>query len=230
MSCLALPILRRRPGRAVARAIALGLGPALALGASVAQAHPHVFIDTGLRVETDAEGRITGIEVSWTYDELTTMLVFDDMRLDQDYTGTLTEDELRQLDGFDLNWVDGFEGDVYAEQEGRGLALGPPEGRGVSVSDARITTRHFRPLSSDAGAPGLPLILRAYDPTYFVAYDLQGGVSVPEGCQVSITPADLDRAYTMVEEALYGQPSTGTYDFPEIGEAFADKVVVQCDR
>ena len=34
-----------------------------------ALAHPHVFVDTGLEVIFDEQGRATGIRISWTYDE-----------------------------------------------------------------------------------------------------------------------------------------------------------------
>ncbi|MDX5401464.1 MAG: DUF1007 family protein, partial [Rhodobacterales bacterium] len=59
-------------------------------------------------------------------------------------------------------------------------------------------------------------------------YDLEGGVSVPDACSLTIQPADLDRAYTMVEEALYKNPAMPDDEFPEVGEAFADTVQVSC--
>ena len=44
-----------------------------------------------------------------------------------------------------------------------------------------------------------------------------------------MTPADLDEAYTLVEELLYALPASQQEDaFPEVGAAFADTVVLQC--
>ena len=36
---------------------------------SEADAHPHVFVDVALHFEADAEGRLTGVEVTWSYDD-----------------------------------------------------------------------------------------------------------------------------------------------------------------
>ena len=192
-----------------------------------AAAHPHVFVDTGLRVVLDDQGRVAGVEVSWAYDALYSMLTFEDMGLDQDYDGKLEPTEVSMLSGFDLKWIEGFEGDLYLEAGGKTLALGPPEPRALFIEDARIVSTHFRPLLEPVGAGGL--ILRAYDPTFYTAYDLTRGVEVDGPCAAEVTPADLDAAYTMVEEMLYAMPAQPGEDvFPEVGEAFADTVVIAC--
>ncbi len=199
------------------------------LGAGAVAAHPHIFVDTGLKVVLNDDGQVSGIEVSWTYDALYTMLTFEDMGLDDDYDGRLTPQEIGFLDGFDLNWAEGFEGDLYVEIAGQPVALGPPEGRGVRVrQDARITSTHYRPRHTPVDPNGL--ILRAYDPTFYTAYDLTGGVRVKRPCKAAVTPAGLDEAYTLVEELLYAMPANSAEDaFPEVGAAFADTVVIQCN-
>lgn len=196
----------------------------LAMSAMSAAAHPHIFIDTELTLISDQDGAIVGVEVAWTYDELTSLLVLEDMALDPDYDGALTDEELARLNGFDLKWIEGYQGDLYASSGGIALELGQPEGRGVAVDAGKITSRHYRSLSAADGA----LVLKAYDPTYYTAYDLLGRVNVPETCRVTITPADLDRAFTLVEEALYANPPQDDDEFPEVGEAFADTVVIAC--
>ncbi len=200
----------------------------LAAGAPVAgAAHPHIFIQTALTLVIDETGHATGVEVRWAYDELYTMLTFEDLRLDSDYDGELTAEELQFLDGFDLNWIEGFEGDLYLTAGEVSVRLGAPEGRGVKVHNGQIVTTHFRPLAEPVTAEGL--VLRAYDPTFYTAYDLSGGVTVTGGCAAQVTPANLDRAYSLVEELLYATPADQVEDaFPEVGEAFADTVVIRC--
>ena len=97
------------------------------------QAHPHVFVETGLRLVASESGAIQGVEVTWRYDELYSLLVLEDMELDADFDGRLTAAELQVLDGFDLNWVEGFEGDLYAKTAKGALGLGPPERRGTRL-------------------------------------------------------------------------------------------------
>ncbi|WP_137702176.1 DUF1007 family protein [Marimonas lutisalis] len=189
-----------------------------------ALAHPHIFVATGLRVVAE-EGRITGIEVAWQYDEFYSLLVLEDMELDGDYDGKLTEAELARLSGFDMHWIDGFEGDLYLAQEGAAVALGAPEPRGTAFEDGKITTRHFRPLAQPvAGA----VAVKAYDPTFYTAYDLGLGVDVPEGCRVAIRPADIGAAQKALLAELAEIPEDGTVPFPEVGAQFADTVEVTC--
>jgi ABC-type uncharacterized transport system substrate-binding protein len=198
---------------------------AILLGAPVAFAHPHVFVETGLKLVADDTGRLVGVEVSWSYDDFYSLLLLEDMGLDPDGDGVLSADELAKLDGFDLQWIEGYLGDLYLTANDAPIALGRPQGRGTNVVAGRIVTRHFRAFAPQEGE----VIVKAYDPTFYTAYDLNGGVTVPEGCTLSIQPADLDRAYTMVEEALYKNPAMPDDEYPEVGEAFADTVEVACN-
>lgn len=196
------------------------------LGASSVAAHPHVFIETGLKVRVDDRGRATGVEVSWTYDALSSLLWFEDLQLDRDGDGRLTKAELEKLDGFDMNWVRGFPGDVYVRSNGKNVALGQHQPMGVSVEDGLITSVHFRPFE----APAAGLEIKAYDPSYYTAYSLSKGVDVTGPCLAMITPANLDKAYTALEELLYVRPSNElSGDFPAVGESFADRVDITCD-
>lgn len=193
---------------------------------TIGNAHPHVFVETGLKPVLDESGRLVGIEVSWRYDELYSLLVLEDKELDHDYDGKLTEEEMAQLAGFDQNWVEGFAGDLFIHQGDAALRLGPPEGRGTTFEDGKITSIHYRAI--EGAQAGQPWLIQAYDPTYYTAYDLGLGVDAPEGCKVGVTQADLDRAYTLVEEALYATPADPEGNFPEVGEAFADKLELSC--
>jgi ABC-type uncharacterized transport system substrate-binding protein len=55
-----------------------------------AAAHPHVFIGTGLTLVLDADNRLAAIRVTWSYDELYSLLVLEERGLDSDYDGALT--------------------------------------------------------------------------------------------------------------------------------------------
>lgn len=214
--------------RHLTRALALALLPysALALMPLPANAHPHVFVDTGLRLVANEAGQITGVEVTWVYDDLYSLLLLEDMQLDGDYDGKLTAEELSKLHGFDMQWVKGYVGDLYAQQPGgAALALSAPQPLSTGFDQGRITTRHLRRFS----APVDSVALRAFDPTYYTAYDLTGGVIAPEGCNVQIAKADLEAARAQ-EKAALAQLPPDPDDYPEIGEAFADRVQITCAR
>ncbi|WP_299687522.1 DUF1007 family protein [uncultured Tateyamaria sp.] len=197
----------------------------IALLPGFAAAHPHVFVDTKIRVVVDNAGRLEGVEISWTYDDFYSLLLMSDMGLDNDGDGRLRDDELRRLDGFDMNWIEGYLGDTHATRDGSTVTLGPPQGRGVRVERGLITSTHFRAASGPADG----LVVKAYDPTFYTAYSLVGAVEVEGPCAAQVVPADLDAAYSLVEELLYATPAAQAEDsYPEVGEAFADTVTVTC--
>lgn len=221
-------ILRKRAGRGAhgltgAAGLALALAAMFAPGA--AQAHPHIFIRTGLSLVLGEDGRPAGIEVSWEYDELYSLLVLEDMELDDDYDGKLKPEEAARLEGFDLEWIEGYEGDLYLTGPRGAVKLGPPQGRGTTLSDGKIISRHYRAIE---GAGAGPWVMQAYDPTYYTAYDL-GEIAMPEGCAFDIERIDLTAAQMALQEELAKIPPEVTEtEFPEVGADFADKVRITC--
>jgi hypothetical protein len=66
-----------------------------------------------------------------------------------------------------------------------------------------------------------------------VAYEISPSIALRggEGCEVTLRKADLAAAYALVDELLYGRPASDVGPdeaFPEVGEAFADTVIVTC--
>ena len=201
-----------------------------ALAPVPAAAHPHVFIGTGLTLVLDETNRLAAIRVTWSYDELYSLLVLEERGLDPDYDGELTPEELASLNGFDMAWIEGFPGDTYAFAAGQPLALGPPTDYVTTIEEGRIVTTHTRKV--EPAPDGAALSVKAYDPTFYTAYEISRGVALEggTGCTAELVPADLDAAYTMLEELLYG-PRSGEWseeEFPEVGEAFADEVRLTC--
>ena len=100
-----------------------------------AAAHPHVFIDAGVSFIFDKNGKLSAVKVEWSYDDMYTLLQLDEMGLDSDGDGVITVSEQQRLAGFDTNWIDGFEGDVYLTQNGKPLKLGRPQDPGATLED-----------------------------------------------------------------------------------------------
>lgn len=205
------------------------LSLALCCAAPASWAHPHVFIDTGLTLVFDEQGRFSAVDVTWAYDPLYTLLLLEDMQLDPDLDGVLEPDELEQLQGFDMNWIEGYEGDLYVDA-GSAMPLAAPQPIETRMEGEQIVTVHRRALQTPVLLSDTARV-QAYDPGYFTAYLVTRGVEVVgrNDCDIEVSPADIAAASDLLEEIFFTIPQAELeYDFPEVGEHFADTVTVTC--
>ncbi len=218
----------RMTPRIAACLLAAGLSPP---AAEPARAHPHVFIDAGLELVLGDEGKVTAVEVTWRYDELYTLILLQDYGLDDDFDGALTEAEVAETLGFDLNWNSGFEGGLHLFRGGVPLSLGPPEPVSLRLRpDGRMQTVHRRPVAGDPG--GGPVEARIYDEAFYIAFEatLPSGIEGETGCAPDLVRADLDAAYAALEAELaaIGGAVAAEDNFPAVGALFADRLVFRC--
>jgi polyphosphate kinase len=212
--------------RAILTAAALVLG-------SPALAHPHLFIDTGVEVLFDPDGTAGGVRITWTYDEMYSLLILEDRGLDKDYDGVLTDAELAVLNGFDMDWDPGYAGDTYALLGEAPMDLGRPQDWTVALRDGKIVSSHVRRLAGPAAVSQVPLIVQSYDPSFYAAYRIVGTpvVSGRTGCTAQVFEPDLAAADDFLQQALAELNATGDVEgeFPAVGAAYADEVRVTCD-
>lgn len=203
------------------------------LAPSPARAHPHEFIDARLTLHFDENGALEAFGVEWRYDAFTTMLILADLGLDP-AAESLSDDDVAVLSGFDMNWQPGYEGDLWPEQNGEPIALSPPHDGHAWLDEGQIVSRHVRhvlePVDPDAG----PLVIRVYDPEYYIAYTIADHPRM-EGrtdCRARLFGADLDVARERLDEAIDELYAGGVQDieanFPAVGRDFADELRLEC--
>ena len=196
--------------------------------------HPHIFVDTGLRAIFDNAGRLTHVEVTWRYDAFYSLLITEDMGLDSDYDGALTETEAAQLTGFDMQWIDGFNGDLVLLQAGRPLALSGPKDPTARLEDGQIVTTHRRAVVKPPIARDAPLSFKAFDPTYYTAYELNLPVEdlADVGCRARVKMPVMNAELSNLQAELSAlDAQTDPEDVglpPNIGEALAAEMVITC--
>ncbi len=197
-----------------------------------ALAHPHVFIDTGLEFIVDEAGQLTHVRVTWAYDELFSLLQLEDMRLDQDGDGALTESEQQFLTGFDAQWMEGYNGDLVVTASGAPVALSGPLEPHASTEDGRIVTTHLRAVEGGS-VPAEAISAKAFDETYYTAYDVTRPVTVsgPATCLLERIDPDIDgqlaqmQAFLLTLDAEYDLEEN---DIPLVGESFATEILISC--
>lgn len=195
-------------------------------------AHPHVFIDTGLEFIVDDSGQLTHVRVTWAYDELFSLFQLEDMKLDQDSDGILTESEEKFLSGFDAQWVEGYNGDLVVFADGAPVDLSGPMEAKATTEDGRIVTTHLRAVEG-GGVPATAVVAKAYDESYYTAYEVTRPVSVsgPTSCQISRIDADIDGQLAQMQaflQTLDADYDLEENDIPLVGESFATEVRLSC--
>lgn len=197
-----------------------------------AQAHPHIFVDASVEVVFGADGAAEGVWISWAYDPFFSMLLVSDLGLDPDFTGEIAEDERDALDGFDMNWIEGYHGDTHVTQGGIALALTGPIKWESDYRDGQLLSRHFREFI-DPPDPEQGFVVAVYDPTYYTSYGIVGipQVSGRTDCVARVFEPDWEAASAQLEAALdeiLGAGGDFEADFPAVGALFAEEVRVSC--
>ncbi len=200
---------------------------------STAAAHPHIFIETGLEAIVDAQGRLTHVRVTWKYDEFYSLLVTEDMQLDQDYDGVLTAAEEASLSGFDMNWDAGYYGDLVAILGDTDLALSRPQDFTAQMVNGQVITTHLRAVDGAPKVVGTELVLRPYDETFYSAYDVTLPVKVTgwDACLISKFEPDIDSELEAMQAQLAELDANSDPEdagLPNIGEKFATDVRILC--
>lgn len=211
-------------------------GTALAAVAILAPAplvaHPHIFIDTGIEVIFNDQGLATAVRVTWAYDDLYSLTYLAENGLDADFDGLLTPEETDKLQGFDMAWEPGFAGDSYAFLGETPITLLPPEEPTAALIDGQLTSTHLRQFEQPLSLDAQPFVLRVYDPSYYTAYTIAFPtvLSGRDDCAAQAYEPDRDAADERLEAALAEQAGSADVetDFPAIGDAYAEEVVVTC--
>lgn len=200
-----------------------------------AEAHPHVFIDAGLTFRFDGEGRLGAVSVVWAFDDFSSMLMVEDMEMDQDGDGVLRDDEIARLTAMFSDWPEDFARDLYLTRDGKPVALSGPLDVAVRYQQGRIVVTHVRALLDRIRPATDGIEVQVYDPTYYTFYDLVGTpeISGRDDCRVQIEKADIAAAQRKYGDELAKLTNDEIMDqgkYPDVGGDFADDMRLECAR
>lgn len=225
-------------GRKVQVMKPLLLLPALISGLmlpALGSAHPHVFVDTGFALEFDDDNQLVGIKVTWQYDEFYSLLITEDLFLDKDGDGKLTPDERQRLIGFDTNWDEGFNGDLEIRAAGQLLALSGPMQATTDLREGRIVSSHVRQLEPPVAMQDGPFSIKAFDPSYYTAYEINLPVTLSDQlqglCLLERIEPDIAGGLALMQAQLLrlnADADLEENDIPLMGGEFATEILVTC--
>ncbi len=193
-------------------------------------AHPHVFVDSQVGIVTEGP-LVTAIRLTWTYDDFFTLFLLEDLGLDPDADGVLTEGELAMLEASITDWPPDYTGDLVLTYGEEPVALADPRDHRVEVVGGRLVESHIRPLEAAVNAAQALLTVENYDPYYYVAYTMSQEVAVQAPCAAVLVPADIEAAQAEVDSMWQGLDIAGAgpeVQLPPVGYAFSDRLEVRC--
>lgn len=211
------------------RIIAVSLAWAgLLAAASPALAHPHVFVAVKTIILFAPDGRVTGVRHTWTFDDMYSAFALQGLG---GRNGRPSQRDLDALAKVNVEQLEEASYFTFVRAGGQRMEFGPATDYRTTVDDKRILTLHFTaPLKQPASA-GRAFTMQVYDPTYYVAFDLEKANPVslsgaPAGCSLNILqPPPLAPQY---QARLNDSMGTDAPPGPEFGIKLAARVVVAC--
>ena len=199
-----------------------------ALGIGAAFAHPHVWVAVRSEVIFAPDGKISGVQHAWEFDEMYSAYAVQGLGKDGKPP---TREELAPLARTNVESLAEFEFFTFAKQNSAKLAFKEPENVTLEANDKKIVTlRFFLPLQTPVAAKK-PFSFQVYDPTYFVSFGLEKKDPVtlagaPAGCSLSLVePAPLVATENQkLSEAFFQNMSPGA----DFGMKLATRAIVAC--
>jgi ABC-type uncharacterized transport system substrate-binding protein len=201
----------------------------LVLAAGAASAHPHVWVTMKSAVIYGADGAITGVRHSWTFDDMYS--AFAVQGLESRKKGEFTTEELKPLAKVNVESLKEYDFFTFAKADGKDVAFVDPVDYHLdfNAKDTVLTLHFVLPLKTPVKTKALKL--EVFDPTYFVDFALAEKDPVrlekaPPGCQLSVAkPQELtaEMARKLAEIPPDQQIPSNSY-----GAAFSNQISVQC--
>jgi ABC-type uncharacterized transport system substrate-binding protein len=210
--------------------ISLALVASLAT-ATLAEAHPHVFVDARSEIVFDSEGRISAVRQIWQFDEAFTAYAIQGLDADED--GELTDAELAPLAKVNVDSLQEFDFFTFLAVDKQSYSFAPPDEYWLEFYGGRLTLFYTLPLETPA-AVGSKTTLEVFDPEYFVAFAfVEDGpanlVDAPAGCQaVYRPPKELDDATSMLLATIPASQRDLPPELEELTAGLTNQITVTC--
>lgn len=197
------------------------------LSAQKATAHPHEWVQMRIQMLFNEQGEANGMRFNWLFDEFFTAYALSDY-------DTVTQQDLDTLLKEILGNIHEFSYMTHIEVAGERIdtqklfANAIPNKAGMS--DIRLQLDFDVPFTTPINVQEKPLRYAIFDSTFYIAMhhfdddDAVKLIDAPDGCKVTINPADPDPDMAAFAASLDQSQSGGD----GLGIHFAEWVDVQC--
>jgi len=188
---------------------ALRLLPALLLawllGASAAEAHPHVWITSTSELIYAPDGTLTGVRHAWTFDEM--FAAYALQGIETKTKGAYSRDELAPLAQTNVESLKEYAYFTFAKADGKKEKFNEPVDYFLEYKDDALTLHFTLPLKAPFKAKALTL--EVFDPTIFIDFKFAEKDPVKLGRSAGRVPIEIPAA-----ERWFGQRATAQTSRP----------------
>jgi ABC-type uncharacterized transport system substrate-binding protein len=202
---------------------------ALAMFATAAQAHPHVWVTFKSEVIYAPDGKVTGIRHAWSFDDM--FSAFATQGIDAREKGKFTREELAPLAEVNVTSLKEFDYFTYVSADGKKQHLVDPSNGEywLDYTDSVLTLHFTLPLKTPVKARALQV--EVYDPTIFVDFSLDKKepaklTNAPAACKLNV---ELPRELTFQESKRLSEIGPAEKNTTmAIGAQLANRIRVAC--
>jgi ABC-type uncharacterized transport system substrate-binding protein len=201
----------------------LALASGIVLGATAAQAHPHVWVTSSSELVYAADGSITGVRHAWTFDDMFTTYALQG--IETKTKGVYSREQLAPLAKDNVENLKEFGFFTFAKADGKKQKFEEPVDYFLEYKDEALTLHFTLPLKAPVKAKQLALDI--FDPAFFIDFKFEEKdpiklVGAPAGCQLKVQrPGEAD-AKKLTEEMI------ASGDQSNYGAIYANKILVTC--
>jgi ABC-type uncharacterized transport system substrate-binding protein len=201
----------------------LALAGGMELGATAAQAHPHVWITASSELIYAPDGSITGVRHAWTFDDMFSTYALQG--IETKTKGIYSREELAPLAKDNVENLKEFGFFTFAKADGKKQKFEEPVDYFLEYKDSALTLHFTLPLK--APVKSKQLALDVFDPAFFIDFKLEEKdpvklVGAPADCQLKVQrPGEADVKKLTEEMVASGDQSN-------YGAIYANKILVNC--
>jgi len=210
---------------AIRRLLGLVLATVLALGASAAQAHPHVWITAVSELIYAPDGSITGVRHAWTFDDMFTTYALQG--LETKTKGVYSREELSSLAQTNVESLKEYGFFTFAKADGKKEKFQEPVDYFLEYKDTTLTLHFTLPLKTPVKPKDLAV--EVFDPSFFIDF----GFAKKDPVRLVGAPAACQMKFQRPNDGAAGAQKIGEQNFlsgdnSNYGAMFANKISVEC--
>ncbi len=209
----------------LATALAVLLGSTAALSA-----HPHVFVDGGVDFMMADETILDALSVTWLYDEFETLYDLASRGIEPQADGRLSDADRETIRASYAEFPDDFDGSAHLTIDGEGIEMAWPSEVDVDLIDGRLQLTFLRKLEDPIDLVDKTVDVAFFEATYFFAFKI---TNLPtfigsETCAHFVVPYEPGAQTQDMQQSLAQLGREETPEISNVGELFADRIVVTC--